>query len=105
MEFLTFKRYNDKADLKVVCDELTANSIAFEIDDSGSSLDSNFGNTEFTINYVLKIKQVDFEKADMIIEKFPEKELLDVDEEHFLFGFSNEELIDVIKKRLGLQKN
>lgn len=99
MEFLTFKRYNDKADLKVVCDELTANSIAFEIDDSGSSLDSNFGNTEFTINYVLKIKQVDFEKADMIIEKFAEKELLDVDEEHFLFGFSNEELIDVIKKR------
>lgn len=99
MEFLTFKRYNDKADLKIVCDELTANSIAFEIDDSGSSLDSNFGNSTFTINYVLKIKQVDFEKADLIIEKFAEKDLLDVDKEHFLFEFSNDELIDVIKKR------
>lgn len=99
MEFLTFKRYNDKADLKIVCDELTANSIVFEIEDNGSSLDSNFGNTAFAISYMLKIKQVDFEKADMIIEKFAEKELLDVDEDHFLFGFSNEELIDIIKKR------
>lgn len=99
MEFITFKKYTDKTDLKIVCDELTTNSIVFEVEDNGGSLDSNFGNTVFTINYVIKIRQVDFEKANNIIEQLAEKQLLDVNKDHFLFDFSNEELIDVVKKR------
>lgn len=99
MEFLTFKRYTDKTDLKIVCDKLKTNSIVFEIEDNTGSLDSNFGNTEFSVNYVLKIRQVDFEKANNIIEQLTENQLLIINKDHFLFDFSNEELIDVIKKR------
>ena len=99
MEFLTFKRYTDKTDLKIVCDKLKTNSIVFEIEDNTGSLDSNFGNTEFSVNYVLKIRQVDFEKANNIIEQLTENQLLTINKDHFLFDFSNEELIDVIKKR------
>ncbi|TGD59089.1 hypothetical protein [Flavobacterium humi] len=99
MEFLTFQRFDKKDDILSFSDILTQNGIESFIEDTGNSLDSNLGNSQFAIEYHLKIKKSDFEKAKTLAQEISEKQLEEVDHDYFLFGFSNEELNDVILKK------
>lgn len=100
MEFLNFKKYKSKFELESICKELAKNNIEYQVDDNSNSLDSNFGNTIHNSDLILKIRQDDFIKASKIVEDYFENKLIpDVNEEHFLFDFSDEELKDVLKKK------
>lgn len=100
MNFLNFKTYKNKHELEGICVELKRNSITYEIDDNGNSLDANFGNNEFNSSIILKLKSVDFQKANKIIEHLKEQQIsIELNESHFLNEFTNDELIDVVKKR------
>lgn len=99
MEFLTFQRFDKKEDVLSFSEILKQNDIDSVIEDTGNSLDSNLGNSQFAIEYHLKVKKSDFEKARKLSQEISEKELEEVDKDYFLFGFSNEELNDVILKK------
>jgi hypothetical protein len=99
MEFLNFQKFDKKEDILSFSEILKENGIDSMIEDTGNSLDSNFGNSQFSIEYFLKVKKSDFEKAGSLAQEISEKELEEVDADYFLFRFSNEELNDVILKK------
>ena len=99
MEFLNFQKFDKKEDVMSFSEILKENGIESLIEDTGNSLDSNFGNSQFSIEYLLKIKKSDFEKAGDLAQEISEKELNDVEEDYFLFDFSDTELKDVILKK------
>ncbi|MGH2664256.1 hypothetical protein [Flavobacterium sp.] len=99
MEFLTFQRSGKKEDLLSLSEILKENNIDSLIEDTGNSLDSNLGNSQFAIEYLLKVKKSDFEKARKLSEEISERELDEVEEDYFLFGFSEVELEEVVFKK------
>ncbi len=99
MEFLTFQRFDKKEDVHSFSEILKQNGIESAIEDTGNSLDSNFGNSALAIEYILKIKKIDFKKAEEISSEISKEQVEDVDQDYFLFQFSDEELKDVILKR------
>ncbi|WP_300567136.1 hypothetical protein, partial [Flavobacterium sp.] len=99
MDFLTFQRFGEKEEALYFSEILKQNNIDSFIEDSGNSLDSNLGNSQFAIEYALKVKKSDFEKARMLSDEISEKQLDEVDEDYFLFDFSEAELKDVIFKK------
>src|SRR5712672_2130306 len=46
----------------------------------------------------LKIKKSDFEKVNLLLESYAEKSLSNIDSDHYLFSFSNEELFEILEK-------
>lgn len=99
MEFLNFQKFDKKEDVLSFSEILKENGIDSLIEDTGNSLDSNFGNSQFSIEYLLKIKKSDFEKAGNLAQEISERELNEVEEDYFLFDFSDTELKDVILKK------
>lgn len=98
MEFLTYKKFTDRESLDSLTQILTDNGIEFEVTEDRESLDSLYGQKPFDKYYFVKIKQVDFAKADSIVSKMTEPELHQVDKDHYLFGFSDEELFEILTK-------
>jgi hypothetical protein len=99
MEFLTFHRFDKKEEALFFSEILKKNHIDFLIEDTGNSLDSNFGNSDLLIEYLLKIRKPDFSKAEELSAASSTERLEDVDPDYFLFGFTNEELHDVVLKK------
>jgi hypothetical protein len=50
------------------------------------------------IKYQTLIDRVDFEKADDLMTEFAKKAISDVDKDHYLFDFTNEELYEILLK-------
>ena len=69
------------------------------IGDNVSSLDSNFGASSLNNEIEIRIKQSDFLKAEEILQKNAEDLIENIEEDYYLFEFSNEELYDILVKQ------
>jgi hypothetical protein len=98
MEFLTYRTFYEHDRVISLTQILTDNGIEFELTEDRESLDSLYGHKQFGRQFFIKIKQSDFAKADSIILKMSESELETVDKDHYLFGFTDEELFDILSK-------
>ncbi|MGX7668670.1 hypothetical protein [Flavobacterium pedocola] len=99
MEFLIYKKFDKKEDALYFSDILKDNGIEVMLEDTGSSLDSSFGNSAFAIEYILKIQKDFFNKADQLFNEVSKSEIEAIDEDYYLFQYSNDELRDVIVKK------
>src|SRR5659263_763222 len=100
-EFVMFKRFIDAEQAKKLAEELTKKGIECQLIDDSLSKEITFSN-----NSELLIKQSDFEKANKILDERAD-ELLDeradellvnINKEHYLFEFTNDELYDILTK-------
>lgn len=94
--FRRFSNIEQALELKIA---LNSNDIDTIIDDNSPPVDVTFGvggSLQDTIE--VRIKQADFEKAELILEKEAEKQLNNIDPGYYLFEFSNEELYDILLK-------
>lgn len=98
MEFVLYKKYNEKERVESLTNILKQEAILFEITEDRDSLDSLYGGSSSTRNYYIKIRQEDFEKADSILLNLSAKELDAVDPDHYLYQFTDEELFDILSK-------
>ena len=48
--------------------------------------------------FVVKLPAADFARAEGVLDEAAEKELAEVDNDHYLYSFSTEELLDVVRK-------
>jgi hypothetical protein len=95
-KLLTFQKFTTKAaasDLETILKE---NSIIYVEGDS-TSIDANFIGNAANAEFRIKIKASDFEKVDELLEAVIKKELEQVDPDHYLFQFSDEELFEVLR--------
>ena len=98
MEFSIYKKFYEKERADSLSKILADNGIASEMTEDGENLDSLYGDKQFSRQFFVKIKQSDFEQANAILLKLNESELETVDKDHYLFGFADEELFEILSK-------
>lgn len=97
-QFLTYQKFTDESEAKELSDLLTKSNIEFLYEDNYTSIDTTFTNSELNKEYRVKLKKQDFEKADSMLLNIAEQQLDTIDPDYYLFGFTNQELIDILIK-------
>jgi hypothetical protein len=98
MGLLVYKRFYEQERATELTNILTDNGIDFEVTEDKENLDSLYGDKTFSKQYFVKIKGDDFKKADSILLKLSEQEIDTADKDHYLYGFTDEELFEIISK-------
>lgn len=96
--FLTFKKFNDIELAKEIANRLTQNNIEFLLEDNQKQFDITFANNTFDPNISIKIKSKDFIKANEALGKYYKSRLDSVDNDYYLFEFTDDELFEIISK-------
>lgn len=98
MEFNTYKEYTDQEQVDALVKVLNDHNIQHLIIKDRDSLDGLYGKDSYQKNYSVKLKPEDFDRVAGILQKLGEQALETVEQDHYLFGFSNEELMDILAK-------
>jgi len=97
-EFVIFEKFNTESLAVDFGSLLNKNKIDFLIENISINFDPILSNNEFGKEYCIKIKKDDFEKANDILREKAKTEINEIQDDYYLLSFSNEELIEVIKK-------
>jgi len=98
MNFVTYQEFVSKEEASGVLQLLEENNIEFIFEKDSTFFDPTLLNNSMSKHFCLKIRQEDFDKFDKIIYSSMEESLANVEEDYYLFEFSNEELFDVLSK-------
>jgi predicted nucleic acid-binding protein len=98
MEFLVFKKYNERESAEALTNLLQAHGIAFEITKDRENLDVLYGDNPSSEFYYVKIRSHDFPKANALLLDIGNTDLNTVDKTHYLFEFTDDELFDILSK-------
>ncbi|MBD1363614.1 hypothetical protein IDJ77_07315 [Mucilaginibacter sp. ZT4R22] len=99
-ELITYQKFNDAALADALVDILEKHDIAYEVEQATASANPLLAlNNELNIEYIVKIAPEDFLPADVAVSNEEQTGIADVEPEHYLFAFTNEELLDLIAKR------
>jgi hypothetical protein len=98
-EFVTFRRFTEETAAQELMALLKENDILYIWTKERESLDGLYGDKVFNHEYVVKINHTDFPAAENLLLAKSREELENVPHDHYLFSFSNEELMEVIGKR------
>ena len=96
--FVTYQKFNELSQANELTDLLKQNNIEFVVEDYSISFDPSFANNETDREYRIKIKKEDFEVADQLVNKITAEEIKSVDEDYYLYEFTDQELIEVVVK-------
>jgi hypothetical protein len=96
-QYLTFQKFSDKDSATELAEVLEASNIDFVVEDT-SGINTTFTNSDAHKEFRLKLKKEDFERAHALLLQISSKQLASVDKEYYLFGFTDEELIEIVTK-------
>lgn len=97
-QYLTFRKFQHPEDAAGLTELLVAANIVYQVEEYASSFDPAFANNPAVREIRVKIQPQDFNKADAILLEASRQELDAVDPSHYLFGFTDEELLEIITK-------
>ncbi len=97
-DFLTYQLFNDRNEAEELLALLTEHKIECFFEDATASFDPSFVNSELNNEYRIKLKKEDFAKADSLLLSITAKQIEGIDQDYYLFEFSNEELQEIISK-------
>jgi hypothetical protein len=97
-QFWNYQRFKSKIELEEFSKLLFKNKIEFEIEDNSINFDPTFSNNDFGKEFLIKLRNSDFEKVDRIQNELSYSLTQDIDKDHYLFDFTDQELIDIILK-------
>ena len=98
MEYVTYRKFFEEDEVKGLTDLLNEKGIAYEVSEDRESLDSLYGDKQFTRQFNVKIQKSDFQKLDAVLHDIASQELDAVDRDHYLFSFNDDELFDIVAK-------
>lgn len=78
---------------------LAEKDIESEVIKESFSPASTFGEGSLSSNFEIRIKNIDRDKAEAIMIDVAEQFLSNIDPEHYLFSFSDQELIDLLSQK------
>lgn len=98
-EYLTFKKFNDPELANGIAELLKENNIECAVEDNrGKFFDVSFAYNSVNPDILLKLKPDDFVKAEKTLEDYYDSHLEKTDKDYYLFGFSDEELMEIVAK-------
>lgn len=93
-----FRRYGSLEQAREIEKLLNDNNIPTAINDNTSKLDASFSGGNLQNQFELIVETKDFEKAEIILEQNAELLISQVDENYYLYDFSDEELYEILLK-------
>lgn len=96
--FSVFRRFSIIEQAKELEVLLSKNQIETKIADNIASLDSSFSGSTLQNQFEIQIQLSDFEKAAKILDENAENLIEQIDKNHYLFDFTDDELYEVILK-------
>ncbi len=96
--FIKFRTFNDPALARELTDLLDDHSVPYQFEEDAAQFDLTFSNSQLTKEYVVKLRPKDFDEVQLISKRLAEEQISDLPEDHYLADFTNEELIDIVKK-------
>jgi hypothetical protein len=98
MEFSNYKTFHDQEAAAAFTQVLKENQIEFEISEDRESLDSLYGDKHLGRQFFVKIQKQDFSRVDSILTAESENQLTQIDQSHYLFDFTDDELFEIVSK-------
>lgn len=96
--FAVFKKYSSFELAKEVTTILQNKGIEVHFTDNLPRIDGNIMGTSYGIDYEIKIKPSDFEKAEKALSENAENLIHQIDKNHYIYSFSDDELYNIILK-------
>lgn len=97
-EFTVFKRFKTKSEAEAFQLLLNEKGIASELVDNSYAVDLSFSGDTSNDETQVFIKQSDFDAAKEVVQQEALNTISNLPEDYYLFSFSNEELMDVVKQ-------
>ncbi len=97
-EYITYQKFFDKEEIDDFAKLLVDNNILYKIENNSLDFDPSFANSNQNNEYRLKLKKSDFVKVDTIQIESLQKLIDGIDSDHYLFSFTDDELIEVVVK-------
>lgn len=97
-DFTTFQTFYSMDEATTLVELLKANNIGFEIVKSKAMLDHNLVGEDLDNRVFLKIRSSDFSRANKILDEEILKNINTIEQDYYLFSFTNNELKDIIEK-------
>lgn len=97
-KLIKYRSFNDKSLATELYQKLTVDGIPVAWEDTEGFFDASFANNEFLNIYYIKLRQEDFKRADEILMRSVSESKEEPVGDYYLLSFSNEELMDVLKK-------
>lgn len=95
-ELITYQKFNSKEQATELAEIFTQEGIEHQIDDTSAMVDLTFTSNQLEIEFRVKIKKSDFERADQLVNQLYASQIEFVDKEYYLFQFTNDELYDLL---------
>ena len=97
-DFGVFRNFPTKQQAKELEALLQEHGIETIFADNIPPVDITFSGNTLQNQYEIRIALADFKKAELILEEATETETEQVDPDYYLFGFTNEELYEILLK-------
>lgn len=97
-DYAVFRSFTDAGFAREMAKALAAQNIPFQLENTSSPMDPLIIGNGLDADIRLKIRARDFEEAQRILEDYYRRQLDTIDGDYYLFGFTDNELIDVVSK-------
>jgi hypothetical protein len=98
-KFTTYRSFNDKVLAAELYQKLSEAGIPVAWEDTVGYFDASFSSGDNILNiFYVKLRQQDFKTADELLMNAVAENIQEPISDYYLFSFSNDELIDVLKK-------
>jgi hypothetical protein len=98
-EFITFQKFSDSELANNLAGLLAKHSIPYELEEDTQVFDPAFIlNNPALKDYAVKIRGGDFDRANQVLMQEESIDINEVEKDYYLFGFTDEELMEVLVK-------
>ena len=97
-EFRTFKKFIDPAPANDLAALLGEHGFEYDVEENMPPPVGIMPAVGFTKEYLVKLRQADFEKAQELMEQVSDQETDNAKAGHYLFDFTDAELMDIVAK-------
>lgn len=97
-KFLTFQKFNSFEDAVGLISLLKEHEVIVQIEDASPPVDITFSGNTLQNEIRVKIKQSDFELANQILEIQAIEHIDHYTDDHYLYDFTDGELLEIIEK-------
>ncbi len=98
MSIEVFRKFPTLEEAKQLTELLDKNKVPYKLEDYSNQADITFMGQNLDLKVIIKAKIADFPKIEKLIDSENKITLDQVEKEHYLFDFTNEELTEILIK-------